>query len=41
MNFFQERGVFDESILPYYPYRDDGLRFSKVLCNFAKDYINL
>ena len=41
VNFHQGRGLDDEKLLPYFPFRDDGLRILKVIEGLVEDYVNL
>ncbi|XP_031573741.1 allene oxide synthase-lipoxygenase protein-like [Actinia tenebrosa] len=37
----QKRGVMDKKTLPYYPYRDDGVKLYDTIKTFIKDYLQL
>lgn len=37
----KKRGVFDKNLLPYYPFRDDGLVILAVIEDLVRSYINL
>ena len=37
----KSRGVDDESVLPYYPYRDDGLLLYNTINNYVRRYVDL
>ncbi|KAJ7340313.1 hypothetical protein OS493_003046 [Desmophyllum pertusum] len=39
--FHQNRGLDDRKLLPYFPFRDDGLIILKVIEHLVKDYVNL
>lgn len=40
-NFSQDRGLDDRKLLPYFPFRDDGIRILKVIEAMVEDYVNL
>ena len=40
-NFPQDRGLDDRTLLPYFPFRDDGFRILKVIEAMVEDYVNL
>ncbi|KAJ7388259.1 hypothetical protein OS493_038908, partial [Desmophyllum pertusum] len=37
----KKRGLADKRLLPYFPYRDDGIRILKVIERMVKTYVNL
>lgn len=37
----KKRGMFDKNLLPYYPFRDDGLVILKVIEDLVRSYIDL
>ena len=41
VNFHQSRGLDDKKLLPYFPFRDDGLKILNVIEAMVKDYVNL
>ena len=41
VNFHQSRGLDDKKLLPYFPFRDDGLKIFKVIEAMVEDYVNL
>ncbi|XP_078383880.1 polyunsaturated fatty acid 5-lipoxygenase-like isoform X2 [Oculina patagonica] len=40
-NNIKKRGLGDKSLLPYFPYRDDGEQILKVIEDMVKDYVDL
>lgn len=41
VNFHQDRGLDDRKLLPYFPFRDDGIRILTVIEDMVEDYVNL
>ena len=39
--FQQRRGLDDRTLLPYFPYRDDGEKVLEVIKNMVKEYVDL
>ncbi|XP_078349168.1 polyunsaturated fatty acid 5-lipoxygenase-like [Oculina patagonica] len=37
----KDRGLDDRKLLPYFPFRDDGLKILEVIEHMVKDYVNL
>ncbi|KAK3738682.1 hypothetical protein QZH41_020329, partial [Actinostola sp. cb2023] len=37
----KKRGVYSNKTLPYYPYRDDGIKLYNTISKYVADYINL
>jgi hypothetical protein len=38
---FQNRGVDEENVVPYYPYRDDGRLISESIKTFVSGFVDL
>ena len=41
ISFHQSRGLDDRELLPYFPFRDDGIIILTVIEAMVKDYVNL